>query len=445
MSATDPTVVPRPVIWRRRRSVIVLLVVGLVLLSTGCLQASARVVVHDEHTASVTIDILPDRQRWEDLGGEGRAAEVVSQAGQFVPVFQAEQIEGERAPGIRLTWDDAPISALTEPLTVNGRPVAPVFERFSVTRDGDAWELDAAVAPLAPFATLVGARFPGGSDSEVTVQLTVQMPGRVVRTNAADHDRSSATWSLDPHSTAAVPLDMRNEPGLGISPVVVLVAGLVVLILVGVVLVVWSDRSRVRRRLQRAAKDAVVERNQGATRPTGPAAAAPKRTRRRRRARQGGVPAAARTGAPPKGMYQDISGDESVALPVGGSAWGPAPPPQGESTAEDVVAADPVAAPDVPGGDGGGAPLLPPEYHGDAPPGGPAPVTDPQPVGPTEPASRAVLAEPTAPVEPAASPTAQVVAAAPAAVVAPPGWYPDPDDPDRSRFWDGSGWTEHRG
>lgn len=29
-------------------------------------------------------------------------------------------------------------------------------------------------------------------------------------------------------------------------------------------------------------------------------------------------------------------------------------------------------------------------------------------------------------------------------VTAPAGWYPDPDDANLQRYWDGSAWTEHR-
>jgi Domain of unknown function (DUF4328)/Protein of unknown function (DUF2510) len=35
------------------------------------------------------------------------------------------------------------------------------------------------------------------------------------------------------------------------------------------------------------------------------------------------------------------------------------------------------------------------------------------------------------------------VAPGPSAVLPPPNWYPDPHDPARSRYWDGTRWTEH--
>ncbi|HVX19073.1 MAG TPA: DUF2516 family protein [Acidimicrobiales bacterium] len=34
--------------------------------------------------------------------------------------------------------------------------------------------------------------------------------------------------------------------------------------------------------------------------------------------------------------------------------------------------------------------------------------------------------------------------AAPVSVAPPPGWYTDPRDPSRQRWWDGSAWTEHQ-
>jgi hypothetical protein len=33
---------------------------------------------------------------------------------------------------------------------------------------------------------------------------------------------------------------------------------------------------------------------------------------------------------------------------------------------------------------------------------------------------------------------------APEAGFVAPGWYPDPDDPDRMRWWDGRAWTDRR-
>jgi Protein of unknown function (DUF2510)/Domain of unknown function (DUF4328) len=35
------------------------------------------------------------------------------------------------------------------------------------------------------------------------------------------------------------------------------------------------------------------------------------------------------------------------------------------------------------------------------------------------------------------------VSPGPSAVLPPPNWYPDPQDPTRSRYWDGTRWTEH--
>lgn len=77
----------------------------------------------------------------------------------------------------------------------------------------------------------------------------------------------------------------------------------------------------------------------------------------------------------------------------------------------------------------------------EAPPPAPAArrrVEDPAP-------ERQVASPPTSrPAPPSEPEPAPLAAAAPAAPSAPPGWYPDPTQPQTQRFWDGNEWTEQR-
>lgn len=433
-----------------RSAALVAVVVLCVVASTGCLDATARIEVHDEQSATVVVDVVPDRERWDALGGQGTAGRVAeSVRHDAAPRFTAEKIQGERTPGIRLTWSDAPIDALTQPIPYAGGQFAPLFEKFQMVHaDDGSWQLEAVVAPVTPIANGVAARFPASADETVIVKLSIEMPGRVVATNAEEHDRSSATWNLDARSSAATAIDMRSEPGLGINPVVFLVAGLVLLIGLGVLMVVWSDRLRVRQRLRHAATVAVADHGKGATRPTGPAAPPSRRRRRLRLTRRyagnpggrgGGGAAVADAGSVPKGMYQDVSGDQTVALPVGGSSWGPAPPELGNNEiAGGALPADPGASeavtPEAIAPDSSGTPVvyaIPTVYAVPSESDGPSVYTVVPPASDGRPASEAPMpvSEPVAPRS---------------STVIPPGWYPDPERPEGRRFWNGTSWTDHR-
>ncbi len=403
-------------------------VVAIAFVAAGCMRTSADLTIHDDRTADLVLEIVPDRQSWAEAGTLRELDGLVRILDEGAPDgIEVERVDTDRSSGIRLTWDRVPLEDLTQVVRFGDTdPVElQLFRSISVSSEDDVWQVDAVVPPLLESATLAfrgAVRELTGADATIRIAL----PGRVTSTNADEHDRSSATWEIDPRSSEPTALFVRSEPGLGIDPIWWLVMGLAVLVVLGALLIVTADRARVRRRLRRAARDAAGTTGDrwapvpthaapaSSGEPVGPGGATDGKI--------GGV------GDPPKGMYQDVTGDDSIALPVGGRSWGPAP----EAGATHGVVRSVVPSPNRPDP---AASMSPASTS--------PPVTSVSAGGATEdPTSRQGIGAVAPSVE---LPDAGVPAdASPRPVPVPPGWYPDPHAPEIQRFWDGQSWTDHR-
>jgi hypothetical protein len=409
------------------------------LALTGCMELTTSVEVRDDRSASIVIEAYPDADTLLAAGGEDALDAFVAAAENAAgdSGVQVDKLEDRRIPGVRITTDEVPDAGqLADPIVVPGGPTLQWFTRFDLRKGGDGWTLDAELAPLSSIVAAIAG--PARDDlGRIDYTVRISLPGRVVSTNATERDGSTAIWKVDAGAGTSQRLSMATETGLFVSPIVLGVAGVALLIVIGIALVISGERWSVRRRLRRDARTATGTSTwaptPGGGLPSGPGA--PPAT--------GAAPASAG-----KGLYSDLTGDTSVALPVGGAAWGPPPPEASVVPPADVVPAPPATGPveppdpgpapaptaaDAPGPDPSAAPdldpsALPPPPAHEAPLDLPPPVDDPGPRADTE--ERSAAEDPAA----AQPPQVRVVA---------PGWYPDPDAPGRSRFWDGNGWTDH--
>lgn len=419
-----------PTRGRTVRATALLLLVVAVPALTGCLTSEASITVRDDRSATVDLLVLPGTTEASALGGAAGIARLAKVIDGLPGDVEAQTIERRGLPGLEVTVEVEDVATLAQPLTTPAQPGASArfFNRFDLTETEDGWLLEAEAVPLAQVVT--GVPLPlSPDDSDYDLRLT--LPGSITGTNAEDQEKGTGYWTV---KSDPVPISMRTRTGTTINPVLVLVGVALGVILVGAVVAVWAREATVRRRLRRqaAASAAAVAAPASAWAPrtdTPVAGSGAGRSRRPRRKREPDGPAGGPAASVP-GMYPEIH-DGSVAVPVGGSAWGP-PPPEPTPTAgpaavpaesaTPVDAAVPVAAtPPSP------APAAP----SPAPRPAPAATTSVEPTPTASPTATAAPAEPTPP----ASPPAPMV---------PPGWYDDPDRPGGHRYWDGTAWTEHR-
>lgn len=347
-------------IHRLRGAGLAVVVAAVVFAATGCLVASADIDVEEDGSGTLTIQVVPE-DTWLKRGGDAIYNGLV-QALEARPDLDVEEVSEATGRGIRVTLPFEDVGELTTPVPtgIPGVVFNPI-RRFDVVRAEDGWVLSGEAATVGDL--LAGLPdVPVEADVVLEYELSVDLPGgRVVSTNAQTSEGTRATWTIggDNGGFGTVDLRMRTGPGAPVNRFALVAAAALGVVVVGAALVMLSQDRGVRRKLRKQ-DEPVPERSWAQTAaptPTASAAAAP-----------------TEPSEPSEGMYSEHTGDRSTALPVGGAAWGPAPPPPGSGGSTGLA--------DLPGS-----------------------------------------------------------VAAPAV---PAGWYADPSDPERLRWWDGERWTDHR-
>ena len=373
----------------------------LVLMATSCREVATVVKVHEDESATVSFLVVPGMRNIGELGGEKGFERLIAQFDNPDAGISAKKVVKSSGMGMQVTVEAEALSELSRPYVLPTPPTPPgstlqLFDSFLVTQRNGTWRLDAVARPVPQLAT--GLPVLGGALDDATYEVNVKLPGKVEASNGVE-DQGGVSWSV--RGTQPRQLQMRTADRGPVSPLLLLVGGAVLLVLVGLLFaargkdaVTATNIHKESKRFLRRRKESEVTWQEAAARTSPPSGAA----------------ASAATGAAaPAVLYaEDHEGDESNALPVPGAGWGPAPP-VGTTTTGTIRP----------------APRATEKSEGVGATMGPS-----TPVVALDRGSRLGVAKD----EPADSAPAQ-----------PPGWYADPEDPARQRFWDGAGWTEHRG
>lgn len=380
-------------------------VAGLVLLgalATSCRNVESTVEVHDDETATVSVLVVPGLRNVEELGGEQGFERLIRQFDDPENGISAKKVVEPGGMGMLVTVEAKALSELSRPYVLPSPPTPPgatlqLFDSFVVAHRNGTWRLDAVARPVTQLA--VGLPVLSGRLEDARYDVNVRLPGKVEASNGTESD-GGVTWSMY-ESPGTRQLTMRSADRGPVSPLLLVVGGAAALILLGLLFSARGKDAATATKIHKESKQFLRRRkeSQGSWQDAAARTSLP----------SGAAAAAATSGAAPDVLYaDDYEGDESNALPVPGAGWGPAPPVGTTTTGTVRPAPRPVEA------SGDGAAAMGPST----------------PVVALDRGSRLGVAK----EDPADS-----------APATPPGWYADPEDPSRQRFWDGAGWTEHRG
>lgn len=364
-----------------RLGALVAVVLAGVVLATGCLRTEVGVVVDDDGSGRIDLDVWFDESALDDIGltADG-LLDLAEAATTGVDGAEVSGLAEDGARGIRMSLPFDDYRQLADSLTnadVQGQPLR-IFQSFEIQEgDGGSWSLDAQVDPggfasvLAEAGGLLGII--GPADGAISVDFSVTLPGEVTSSNADRSDGGTATWDLDGDG-APEQLTMENSPGS--SSAVPWIAGAAVALLALVLLV-------------------VVVRRRGSARRSAPAVS------------DAWAPAA----TPSAGVSPGSGPSGWGSPPTAPAGWGPAAPPVPGATAPGSSgpgAAGPPELPTAPGSTAApglppGPPLLPvaPPVVPAAPP--PTPAVVPPPVLPAAPPLPPAAVPPPVPDETGAS------------------------------------------
>ncbi len=234
-------------------------VVGLVaLVATSCLRTEVTAHVNDDRTGSIDLDVYFASAVLDEAGvSADDLQQLVERSTTNIDGVEVSGLATADAKGfrVRVPFDD--VNQLASALVnsdLEGRQVR-AFSEFSITQGSDdSWRMSGTVDPVgldAVMGQIPPSLVAPDLDPAVTsIDFTVDLPGKVARSNADRTDGGTATWELSAAS-GSTRLFMENEPA-GLSPLQMLLLGVAGLMVVGFLLILFTaagSRHRRRRRV----------------------------------------------------------------------------------------------------------------------------------------------------------------------------------------------------